>query len=376
MSAGSRRRGLPRRRRTFTALSILTASAVVLTACSSGSSSPAGTAATTGGGGGDAGKPLRMGFIYATSTQNPFQEMAFGAKAAADQAGNVTLNQAAPVGVNGPAQVQLFQSAIRNSPDGIALETLTPDLFVRPLNQASDQNIPLAAVDTAPPAGTKVGLYVGNSNAELGTALGEEFIKHVPKDAKGEVVIGNDIPGLQLLVQRADALMAVIRKERPGLTIKGPFDAKSEPTDNFNAWQGLVKAHPKAIAFLGVGGQDGVSLPLIQQQTGRKFLAGSADIPPEALKAVKDGHLFALSSPEHWLKGYVAMRLLIESKRTGKPMPTGWWNPGTLIVTKDNVDEIIKRQADTNSRAAYFKAVVDKQFADPATYVKAITDAD
>ncbi|MEV8632406.1 sugar ABC transporter substrate-binding protein [Streptosporangium sp. NPDC051023] len=373
MTAGPRRRGLPRRRRTFTALSILTASAIALTACSSGSSDSKATAGA--GGGADAGKPLKMGFIYATSTQNPFQEMAFGAKAAADQAGNVTLNQAAPVGVNGPAQVQLFQSAIRNSPDGIALETLTPDLFVRPLNQASDQNIPLAAVDTAAPPGTKVGLYVGNSNAELGTALGMEFIKHVPADAKGEVVIGNDIPGLQLLVQRADALIAVIKKERPGLTISGPFDAKSEPTDNFNAWQGIVKAHPKAIAFLGVGGQDGVSLPLIQQQTGRKFLAGSADIPPEALQAVKNGQLFALSSPEHWLKGYVAMRLLIESKRTGKPMPTGWWNPGTLIVNKDNVDEIIKRQVDPASRAAYFKAIVDKQFADPNSYLKPITEA-
>ncbi|MEV7008153.1 sugar ABC transporter substrate-binding protein [Streptosporangium sp. NPDC051022] len=372
MTAEQRRRGLPRRHRTFTVLSILTVSAVMLTACSSGSSSDSKDAAGTGGG---KDKPLRMGFIYATSTQNPFQEMAFGAKAAAEQAGNVTLNSAAPVGVNGPAQVQLFQSAIRNSPDGIALETLTPDLFVRPLNQATEQNIPLAAVDTAAPPGTKVDLYVGNSNTELGTALGNEFIKHVPADAKGEVVIGNDIPGLQLLVQRADALIAVIKKERPGLTISGPYDTKSEPTDNFNAWQGVVKAHPKAIAFLGVGGQDGVSLPLIQQQTGRKFLAGSADIPPEALKAVKDGYLFALSSPEHWLKGYVAMRLLIESKRTGKPMPSGWWNPGTLVVNKDNVDEIIKRQTDEVTRAAYFKTVVYKQFADQASFIKPIGQA-
>lgn len=371
MTAGPRRR-----RRTFTALSILTASALALTACSSGTSGTSGTQETAGAsGGGDAKKPLKMGFIYATSTQNPFQEMAFGAKAAADQDGNVTLNQAAPVGVNGPAQVQLFQSAIRNSPDGIGLETLTPDLFVRPLNQATDQNIPMAAVDTAPPPGTKVDLFVGNSNTELGVALGEEFIKHVPEDATGDVVIGNDIPGLELLNQRIEGLVSVIKEKRPKLTIKGPFDAKSEPTDNFNAWQGIVKANPKAIAFLGVGGQDGVSLPLIKQQTGREFLAGSADIPPEALQAVKKGQLFALSSPEHWLKGYVAMRLLIESKRTGKPAPTGWWNPGTLIVNKDNVDEIIKRQTDEASRTAYFKSVVDKQFADPNTYLKPIGQA-
>ena len=243
------------------------------------------------------------------------------------------------------------------------------------MQQASDRDIPLAAVDTAPPPGTKVGLYVGNSNNELGAALGNEFLKHVPANAKGEVVIGDDIPGLELLTQRINGLTAVIRKARPGLTISGPFDTKSEPTDNFNAWQGVVKAHPNAVAYLGVGGQDGVSLPRIEQQTGRRFLAGSADLPPEALQGVKNGYLFALSSPEHWLKGYIAMRLLIEAKRTGRPLPTGWWNPGTLVVNSANVDQIIRRQADAASRAAYFAPIVARQFADRAAYLKPIADA-
>ncbi|HEY0755196.1 MAG TPA: hypothetical protein VGD98_14650 [Ktedonobacteraceae bacterium] len=33
----------------------------------------------------------------------------------------------------------------------------------------------------------------------------------------------------------------------------GPFDSKQEPQANFNAWSSLIKAHPNALAYLGVG---------------------------------------------------------------------------------------------------------------------------
>ena len=62
--------------------------------------------------------------------------MALGAKAAADDTPGVKLTESAPAEVNGPKQVQLFQSAARASKDGVAMMTLTPELFIRPLQQA------------------------------------------------------------------------------------------------------------------------------------------------------------------------------------------------------------------------------------------------
>ncbi|MBW4721968.1 sugar ABC transporter substrate-binding protein [Saccharothrix obliqua] len=319
--------------------------------------------------------PLKLAFVYATSTQNPFQEMAFGAKAGADDAGKVELALSAPSNVDGPQQVQLFQSAIRNSTHGVALETLTPDLFVRPLNQAADLKVPVVAVDTLPPSGTKVDLYIGNSNTELGKMLGEEFVKQVPEDATGDVVLGNAIPGLTLLQQRLDGMKSVIEAKRPKLKILGPFDSGSEPTTNFNKWNDIVKANPNAVGYLGVGAQDAVSLALIQKNTGRKFLAGSCDPDIAALQAVKDGYVFALASPEHWLKGYIALRMLADHARTKKPMPTGWWNTGSLVVNAENIDQVMERQKDETSRKAAFKAETEKQLADPAKYLKPIEEA-
>lgn len=334
-----------------------------------------GTSSASGGSGNSATKTLHMAFIYADTTQNPFQEMALGAKAAANDAGNVDLTEVGPSGINGPTEVTEFQSAIRSSPDGIGLETLTPDLFVRPLLQASDANVPVVAVDTQPPGGTKVGLYVGNSNTDLGKMLGEEILKHIPVGTTGNVVLGDDIPGLALLQQRLDGMKQVIQQERPTLTVLGPFDSGSEPTDNFTKWNDIVKAHPGAVAYLGVGASDAVSLALIEKNTGQHFIVGSCDPDASALQGVKDGYVAALASPEHWLKGYVAMNLLIQHVRTGKPLPSGWWNSGGLIINSGNIDQIIARQQNAQSRAAWFASAVKQQLADPSKYLQPMTAA-
>ena len=65
-------------------------------------------------------------------------------------------------------QVQLFQAATRSSKDGVAMMTLTPDLFIRPLQTAGSQNVPLVAVDVPPPQGTEddVKLLLGDTDAD------------------------------------------------------------------------------------------------------------------------------------------------------------------------------------------------------------------
>ncbi|HEX9342560.1 MAG TPA: sugar ABC transporter substrate-binding protein [Actinomycetota bacterium] len=341
------------------AVAVVAALLFAATACSSKSNNASGG----GGGGGScatASKKLNLAFVYASTTDNPFQEMALGAKAAADEDGNVKLTETAPTGIDGPKEVTLFQSAARSATDGVAYMTTFPNLFVRPLQSALSANVPIVAVDALAPKGADVKTAVANSNTALGVALGEAFVKANP-NPNGEVVEGLDIPTLPLLQQRMAGFTSVVKQKLPNMKISGPFDTKAEATDNYNAWKAVVQAHPNATAFVGVGGQDGVSLPLIEQQTGKHFLAGSADLPPQALTAVKKGQIFALSSPEHWMKGYIAMRMLIQSKRNCTAIPEGWWNSGNLIVDKSNIDDIIARQQTADSRKAWFQKVVSEQ---------------
>jgi ABC-type sugar transport system substrate-binding protein len=358
------------RPRTRRMRSPLAAAAVALVVAACGGDDGANRAAEGGGtGGGKAAKDVSLAMITATTTQNAFQEMALGAKAAAGAAG-IRLNSAAPNGINGPQQVQLFQAAMQTSKDGIATETTTPDLFARPFAQAAARGIPQVSVDTPPPPRSGVETFVGNDNVEVGAVLAKAMLDRIPANATGEVVLGNPIPGLPVLDQRVAGMKRVLQAERPNLKLAGPFNTGAEPTQNFNAWTGIVKAHPNAIAYLDPGDQAVVSLARIQRQTGRRLLVGGADVDPVALEAVKDGRVYALADPEHWLKGYIAIALLARRAIDGMELPKGWWNPGASLVTARNVDAILARQRRDATRTAYFKATVERQLADPERYLR------
>ena len=316
-----------------------------------------------------------MGFVTADTTQNPMQEMAWGAQAAAQNAGKVDLTETAPDGVNGPQEVTMFQSAAVNNANGVGIETVTPNLFARADNTATSAGVPVVAVDSAAPPGTKVDTFIGNSNTQVGEVLGQAFISHVSPNATGDVVLGNDIPGLGVLDQRIAGVEEVIKKDRPKLTILGPYNSGSDSAANYTDWLAIVKAHPNAVGYLGVGSQDGVSLPLVERQLNKKFLAGSCDVPLAALQYLQQGYLFALSSPEHWLKGYIAMYLLVQHARYGKALPVGWWNPGTLLITKSNVAAVIARETNNATRMAYFQKQVSYELAHQSQFIKPLADA-
>src|ERR1700761_2406351 len=273
--------------------------ALVLSACGSSSSS---SSSSTGGGGSTeegsskSGSEINIAVVSATTTQNAFQEMTYGAEAAAEHEG-VNINASAPNGVNPTQEVSQFQAATHTSQDGITIATTAPEDFVRPYQQATEEGIPVITMDSPPPEGSGVETFVGNSNTEVGETLAKEMLKEIPANATGEIVFGNDIPGLVLLELRIEGMENVLKKERPNLKLVGPFNVGSEPTENYNNWNNLVKAHPNAVAYLAPGDQDAVSLFKIGKQNGTKYLVGAADVDPIALEAVEQGYVKVLGDP-------------------------------------------------------------------------------
>jgi ABC-type sugar transport system substrate-binding protein len=335
------------------------------------SSGSTGGASTSSSGGGGA-KSANLAFVYPTTETNFAQEMAMGAKAAAADRPGVNLKESAPANVDGPKEVQLFQAATRASKDGVAMMTLTPDLFLRPILQAGQQGVPLVAVDVPPARGAEsaMRLLIGNSNVEIGQQLAAAIVKKIPEGTKGTILIGTDTPGLPVLEQRNQGFKEAVARARPGIKFM-VFDAKQSPTDNYNTWSAQVKAHPDAIAYVGPGSQAAVSLTRIQKQSGKRLLVGACDLDPVALEGVKGGYVQALISPEHFLKAYVAIALLAAQKQDGKKLPEGVWNTGELTVDSSNIDKILERQRSSAAREAYFKPIADEQLANPSKYLTA-----
>ncbi len=342
----------------------LTGVVTALAGCgSSGTSSASSSSSSTA-----KAKNANIAFIYDTTVENFAQEMALGAAAAGQQTG-ISLTNVAPAQPVGAQQVSEFDSATQTSKNGIALATLFPDLFVRPLTTAQTDGIPLIAVNTPPPAGTTVTLFIGNDNVQLGDALANALLPKIPAGTKGQILIGTDTPGLPVLTARNQGFMTTIHAARPGITFVN-FDSTQVPNTNLAAWQSAVNAHPNAVAYVGPGSQDAASMAQIEQHSGKHYLVGADDLDPTALQGVANGLVTALVSPEHWLKGYIAVNLLAQHALTGKALPTGWWNPGYLVVNSANIKEIEARQATAASRLAWFKNEVTSELANPQKYIK------
>jgi ABC-type sugar transport system substrate-binding protein len=308
-----------------------------------------------------------VAFVYWDTTTNAFQEMALGVKQAAKESKGVNLLSTAPNASNPSEVVSKFQSATQTSKDGIVLQALVADLFARPVKDATAAGIPVIAIDAPPPANAGVDLFVSNDNVEVGRMLAREIIKSIPADAKGEIVLGTTGPGVPPLEQRLTGMQEIIKKERPNVSIVGPLNTNGTggASQNYEIWNGIIKAHPDALAFMAPSNADAASLATYQRQTGKKLLVGGCDLEPIALQGVKDGYIKALGSPEHWLKGYIAMKLLINHAQKGSVIPKGFWNSGALLITRENINAMIVRQGSEQTRAAYFKPIAAKQLANP-----------
>jgi ABC-type sugar transport system substrate-binding protein len=334
-----------------------------------------GGAACSGDSGSGSDDTKKMSFVVANISLNFALEMANGGKYAAEEAGGIDLKVVGPATTDGPQEVQMFQNTITTNRDGAVVENLAPDLFTRPYAQAVDKGIPIVALDTVPLDGSKVDLYVGNDNYELGTQLADEAIKRMPANATGTVVLGVPNPGVPVLESRAKGIKDRFAEKLPGITVKGPFQTFSDPGQSYNAWSSQVRANKNALAFLGVGDADSYSLARLKKETGGKWLSGGFDLDAKTLEAVKDGTNFVTISPEHYLKGYVAMRLLAEAVKDGKDLPKGWFYTPGLVVDSSNIDAIITRQANDAARRKGITDEAGKLFADPDAYLKPLKDA-
>jgi ribose transport system substrate-binding protein len=316
--------------------------------------------------------PPRVGFVVASTQLNLSTEMAEGFRNGVAEVGGVEQEVVGPPIVDGVKQLQMFQDLTKTARAGVSVFTLSPELFAARLADAVHIGIPVIAVDSPPPPSSDVTLFVGNDDYQLGKLLADEVIAQLPAGVKGGIVIGAPSPDMPVHARRSRGIRDEIRAKLPGVTTYGPLDTKQEAAANLTAWRTLVKLYSHALAFIGTGDADGWNLAAIRHDTKAKWLAGAFDLDPKSLKAVEDGQL-VLVSPEHFIKGAVAGRLLAEHAKDARPLPAGWiYTPG-LAVDKGNIDAVLARQANPAAEASALSAQVDTILGD-ASYLRPMKD--
>jgi ribose transport system substrate-binding protein len=313
---------------------------------------------------------------YVVSNSDYFaKDMSEGFRAGAQIAGGVETKVVGPRTTDPPKQVDLFKELTTTAKGGIAVSATSRALLARPLAEAAAEGIPLAVSAGQPPPGSGVKLLIENDNYELGRMLADEAIKRLPPEAMGKIVLGSDRPAHPALEQRARGMREVFATRLPGVRVVGPFDTQQDQRTNLAAWRLLVDANPDAVAFLGTGDVDAFNLPDVRAGSKGTWLSGGFSIEPHVLQGVKNGHMFAVISPEHFLKGATTGWLLAQRAKGVRALPEGWLATPGLPVTADNVDEIIQRQSAEAAKLSWTKPQLDRITADTAGILRPLEHA-
>jgi ribose transport system substrate-binding protein len=335
--------------------------AVALTACGSSTS-------TSGGGSGSAsGDGVKCGMVGLYNGPYP-NAMATGAKMATDAVG-ADFTQLGPAGLDPNKAIADFQNGVASGMKGMLVMAYPGDLWTAPINRAAGQGVTVATADDYA-ENSKAITEVGPPKVTMGAALADEYLKQIPEDASGVIVPGLCVAGLPVLEAPLNGFRIRIEEKRPGIKVLDPEVTAGDPAGDFAAWQRIAAKYPEAIGFVGACDVDLPNLIKLKESTpGATYLIGSTagGDDPVAVQAVKGGTMVGVVTQRPWVQGYVGMKLITDNVLNGTAMPDGWINTGFEIVTKDNVDDIVKVLQDPVEAQKHFGAMADEMVKNAAT---------
>jgi simple sugar transport system substrate-binding protein len=142
------------------------------------------------------------------------------------------------------------------------------------------------------------------------------------------------------------------------------YDVTPENTSNYSAWENLASANADMVAAVGLCSLDIPNLAQLKTRTNGKWFIGGYDLNVPSLDAIKAGTAQVTVGQQPYLQGYLPVLALIQQLRDGKPAVKGWVDVGTEVVTKDNVDEIYKRESDSAFMSEWYADYIKSKFAD------------
>jgi ribose transport system substrate-binding protein len=319
-------------------------------------------------------EPQPVAIVLSSAKVSAGKELGAGFLNGARAAGGEAVVTGAPL-ADPPEQAKIFKEMTSSAKGGVAIQATDPELIAGELAAAGQGGLPIIAVDIKPAVTSGLKTYVGNDNYLLGMRMADELVSRLPAGSTGTVLVGSTRPGLTVMEHRAKGIRAGFAAKLPGVKVTGPFDTQTDPAANLAAWRRLAAAAPRALAFIGTGSTDGGSLATVHAERKGAWLCAGFDLDAKGLNGLRDGHLVAIASPEHYLTGSLAGWLQARHAQNHSPLPDGWVETPSLMITSANVSEIIARQQSEAEKSAWFKTKLDKITSDIPAYTKPLDQA-
>lgn len=281
----------------------------------------------------------------------PLSDPFFSAmKAGTEQAGEdigVKVEYTAPTDLKnlGPDLARLEDAALAGKPDAVVGSEFFPEAQDPGFKKIVAAGIPLSFVNAAP-NWEKIGgfTYVGEDPKLFGSAAGERLAKAGAK----KILCVNHAPGNPTLEVRCEGLKT--GAEQAGSTSKVlniPVDQSTNPTAVTNAISGALRSDQSIDGVLTLGSGVAENAVRAIESSNSEAILGTGDLSKNVLNFVKEGKIEFAIDQQPYLQGYYAVLAAAQKVRLGL-QPIGQVRSAPLFITKDDVDAVIKLNADND----------------------------
>jgi ABC-type sugar transport system substrate-binding protein len=308
----------------------------------------------------DARKP-KIGYVLHGLTDFT-QVIKQGAEDAA-RAEGVSVDVVGPAGFSAADAIAMFEGMTQKHVQGLVAIPMPGEVWVTPIRQATEAGIPVLTANVSSP-GSKATTWFGQNEYGSGVILATELRKFLTSQGKteGKIVVGICAPGVGVLVDRYNGFKTGMAGTK--YQISEPFDVNTENTANYGAWENLAGANPNMVAMVGLCSMDLPNMARLKMRTKGQWLIAGYDLGRETLDAVKAGTIQVVVGQHPYLQGYLPVVALARHLRDKQPLPTGWVNVGTEVVTRENADAVYGRESDGKKQTEWYADYVAKNFKD------------
>lgn len=285
---------------------------------------------------------LKIAFVCATGSQQPFfVPIQRGAEAAARAVGAsldfTGLTQ--PNQFTAPIITNALKVAIDQKPAALVVCDFFPPSEDPLIKQARAEGIPVFISNSGSSASDALAIA---SFTENNYEAGEEAGKLMAQKGAKDVVCVDDNPGNTSVVARCSGLIAGAKAA--GIQASAdtlPQGDSSDATEETTAVKALLASKPQVDGVVMMGPVQGPAAVLGVQQAGRsgKVMVGTFDLSSTVLKDVKSGSLAFAIWQEPYLQGYLPVQAAASYVKYGLAS-VGTVGTGPVFVTSSNVAKV------------------------------------
>lgn len=257
---------------------------------------------------------------------------------------NVAVEFNAPRFTNLDEQMKYLNIAIASHVDGIVTHVLDEEKFTPLIDKAVDGGIPVITIE-AEATNSKRNAYIGTSTYNLGNESGKLVLKSQGNNANVVIIQNNYAEGTEKV---SENLRVKGFKDAMTSAPLASIETKASSTGFFSAEEvtrGILYDDPDVNTIICTSAKDTISVAQIivdLNKVGQITIIGYGDAT-EILRYIEKGVIYGTVVADPFEIGYQSIKSLVEIKKD--KMTSAYVDTGTKVVTVDNVEEYISKQA-------------------------------